>query len=110
MEHSFTAVTNVESVDRLLEESQVSPVLLFKHSTTCPISSAAHREMSRVKAPISLIVVQQARPVSREIEAKTGVRHESPQAIILRGGRAVWSASHYDITADAVERALSEHQ
>lgn len=56
-----------------------------------------------------MIVVQQSRSLSREVETRTGVRHESPQTIILRHGKAVWSASHYDITADGVERALSEH-
>jgi bacillithiol system protein YtxJ len=54
--------------------------------------------------------VQRAREVSREVEARTGVRHESPQALILRGGEAVWSASHWRVTAEAVESALREHQ
>jgi hypothetical protein len=34
------------------------------------------------------------------------VRHESPQVIVLRAGRAAWSASHFRITADAVRGAL----
>jgi bacillithiol system protein YtxJ len=62
--------------------------------------------MREVKGPVSIVVVQKSRDVSREVEARTGVPHESPQALVLRDGRAVWSASHFDITADAVERAL----
>jgi bacillithiol system protein YtxJ len=83
---------------------------LFKHSTTCPISAAAYREMSRYEGPISLVVIQRARDISRQIETLTGVRHESPQAIILRNGQAVWSASHWNITTEAVESALARQE
>jgi bacillithiol system protein YtxJ len=110
MEDNFTQVNDRETLDQLMERSRAAPVVLFKHSTTCPISSAAYRQMSRVGGDVSLVVVQRARDVSSEIEARTGIRHESPQAIVLRHGRAVWSASHFDITRDAVERAVREYE
>ena len=93
----------------MLALSHERPVLLFKHSLTCPISAAAYKEMSDFEGDISLIVVQQARDVSREVESVTGIRHESPQAIILRNGKAVWNLSHWKITRSAVEAALREH-
>jgi bacillithiol system protein YtxJ len=34
------------------------------------------------------------------------VRHESPQAILLRDGKPVWKASHFRITAGALAQAL----
>ena len=64
--------------------------------------------MEEVKGDVSIIVVQKSREVSREVETRTGVRHETPQAFVLRGGEAVWSASHFDITTDAVEGALKD--
>jgi bacillithiol system protein YtxJ len=66
--------------------------------------------MSKIKGDVSLVVVQRARDVSNEIESRTGVRHESPQAIILRNGKAVWNASHWSVTADAVEQALQQNR
>jgi bacillithiol system protein YtxJ len=42
------------------------------------------------------------------VAVTTGVRHQSPQAILLRDGRAVWNGSHGGITAEALERALAE--
>jgi bacillithiol system protein YtxJ len=51
--------------------------------------------------------VRRDRAVSRAIEAQTGVRHESPQAIVLRHGKAVWDASHFAITAEAVTGAIA---
>jgi bacillithiol system protein YtxJ len=110
----FVPVDDASALDGLFALSEERPVLLFKHSTTCPISAHAHREMSRLDAgaaqSVSLVVVQTARPVSNEIAARTGVRHESPQAILLRRGKPVWTASHYDITAAEVERAVRENE
>jgi bacillithiol system protein YtxJ len=46
--------------------------------------------------------------LAAELARRTGVRHESPQVLLLRGGRAAWSASHAAVTAEAVERALAD--
>jgi bacillithiol system protein YtxJ len=106
---AFTEITDTNELDELFAESGEQLVVLFKHSLTCPISHAAYEEMSMMKeTPISLIIVQDARAVSNEIARRTGVRHESPQTIILRDGKSVWNASHYDITKSSVIRALED--
>ena len=110
METNFNAVGDAAALEELLTRSHEGPVLLFKHSNSCPISARAYRQMQGVKSPVSIVVVQESREVSREVEARTGVQHETPQALVLRDGRAVWSASHFDITADAVEQALRENE
>jgi bacillithiol system protein YtxJ len=109
METQFIPISDTGTLEQLLTRSHEAPIVVFKHSSTCPISAAAYREMSRLGADVSLVVVQRAREVSREIEQRTGVQHESPQAIILRNGRAVWNASHYAITSDAVNNAVREN-
>ena len=110
---NFAPVTEAGEFDELLARSHDAPVVLFKHSTTCPISARAHGQMKRlsneVAAQISLVVVQRARELSRSVAERTGIRHESPQTIILRNGQAVWSASHFDITTEAVEQAVREN-
>ncbi len=106
----FESLENTQSLEELFRLSHNHPVILFKHSLTCPISSAAYNEMSRLTTDVALVVVQRAREVSNEVEMRTGIRHESPQAIILRNGEAVWNASHWRITSDAVEQAVREHQ
>jgi bacillithiol system protein YtxJ len=62
--------------------------------------------MERMTRDVALIVVQQSRDVSGEVEKRTGVRHETPQIIIVRNGEAVWDASHWAIKSDAVESAF----
>ncbi|HEV7889837.1 MAG TPA: bacillithiol system redox-active protein YtxJ [Pyrinomonadaceae bacterium] len=109
MANNFSPVSDASSLEQLFERSNAEPVLLFKHSNSCPISARAYRQMQEVKTPVAIIVVQDGRDLSREVATRTGVRHETPQALVLRNGRAVWAASHFDISADDVERAVREN-
>jgi len=106
MDKQFSQVADRKTLEQLMERSNEQPVVLFKHSTTCPISAAAHREMSKVKPEVSIVVVQTARDVSKAVAELTGVRHESPQAFVVRNNKVAWTASHYDVTAEAVEEAV----
>ena len=96
---------SIEDLDATIAESGERPVLLFKHSRTCPISARAYREFREYlesAAPNvshALITVQTDRPVSNEAADRLGVRHETPQAILIRDGRQVWNDSHFAITA-----------
>ena len=109
MGEQFNALGDAEGLNEVFARSEDAPVIIFKHSLTCPISRAAYSEMSKLDDDnIALVVVQRARDLSREVESRTGVRHETPQALIIRRGAAVWSASHWDVTAEAVTKALSE--
>jgi bacillithiol system protein YtxJ len=106
----FIPLADADALDELFKLSHSKPVVLFKHSTTCPISSAAYQEMSQYEGDISLLVVQKARELSRAVETRTGVRHESPQAIVLRNGTPVWNASHWRVRAEEVARAVRENE
>ena len=110
MDENFNPVSDTAALEELFTRSHTEPVLLFKHSNACPISARAYSQMTAVKTPVSIVVVQKSRDVSREVEQRTGVRHETPQALVLRNGQAVWNASHFDITSDVVEQAVRENQ
>jgi thioredoxin 1 len=53
-----------------------------------------------------MITVQTHRPVSDAVAKLLGVRHETPQAILLRDGKVVWNASHFRITATELDKAV----
>lgn len=94
--------------ERLL--ATATPLLLFKHSRTCPISHAAHAQLEAFRrahpdAAVRVVVVQEERPLSQAIAAATGVRHESPQALLLQHGAVRWHASHGGITAARLSMA-----
>ena len=85
--------------------------LVFKHSSSCPVSSYAKHEVedfiaSRPGCPTYLVDVIRSRPLSRAIATRTGVTHESPQALVLRNGLVVWHGSHDEVTAEALRRAV----
>ena len=109
MENHFSRIDGKEVFDDLMVRSNQEPVVIFKHSTTCSISTVAYSEMERVAGQVALVEVQSGRELSREIEARTGIEHESPQVIILRNGKAVWHASHWKIKTESVEQAAREN-
>ncbi|HXG92859.1 MAG TPA: bacillithiol system redox-active protein YtxJ [Blastocatellia bacterium] len=112
MTKNLKELKTIEDLEGSIRESNERPVLLFKHSTTCPISGRAfrklqeHIELANGGVGYNLVIVQTARAVSNEVADRLGIRHESPQAILIRNGREVWNASHFDITADAIEEAI----
>lgn len=108
METHFTMLDNADELSRLFELSNEKPVVIFKHSSLCPISADAYEEMLRFDNDVNLVVVQRARQISNEIESLTGITHESPQVIILRNGKPVWNASHWHITLQAVKEAFQQ--
>jgi bacillithiol system protein YtxJ len=66
-------------------------------------------EEKKKSASFREIVVQEARPLSDLVARETGIRHESPQVILFRNGKAVWNASHHGITAENLREALKSH-
>ena len=107
MPANFINVDSIDSLDRLFKQSFERPIVLLKHSTTCGISSGVYREVGLVASDVNVVVIQTHRDISNAIADRTGLRHESPQAIILKDGKAVYHASHYDIEAAHIEASLA---
>ena len=109
----ITALSDLDMLEAAIAESRERPVLLFKHSRTCGVSAEAldelraHLDRDDAGATYKMVTVQSHRQVSDEVADRLGVRHETPQAILIRDGRPVWKASHFRITADALRLALS---
>lgn len=109
---SLTHLSDIDALDAAIAESRERPVLVFKHSRTCGVSCEAldelHAHVERSEAGVSykVITVQSHRRVSDEATTRFGIRHETPQAILLRNGRPVWNASHFRITARHLDQIL----
>ncbi|MDE2730497.1 MAG: bacillithiol system redox-active protein YtxJ [Bacteroidota bacterium] len=88
-----------------VEQSHSQPIVVFKHSQLCELSAMAWQQMQSVRLPIFEVVVQTARPLSNHIEQVLGIRHETPQVIVLYRGRPVFDASHRGVTAAAIHDA-----
>ena len=97
-------------VDRLFE---AGTHLILKHSTRCPISAAAEREVVRFEkqghadVDIHLLRVIEEREISGHLESRSEVRHESPQVLLLENGQVVWHCSHSSVLESALSRQVA---
>ncbi len=105
MDAPFVPISTQQDLDRLLAASTEHPVVLFKHDDACSISVRAYWDLAAVPGEISLIDVEQHHELSQSVAAQLGVRHESPQVIVVRDRQPVYAASHWNISRDAVTRA-----
>jgi bacillithiol system protein YtxJ len=109
----LTHLREIAELDRLLAESAERPVLLFKHSYACGTSAEAldellsHLDERAGQARVGIVTVQTDRAVSNAVTARLGIRHETPQILLVRDSRVVWSASHFHVTADEIARAIA---
>ena len=49
------------------------------------------------------------RPVSNAIEKDLGVKHESPQLLILKDGKGIWQATHYKTKKTLLNDAINTY-
>ena len=106
-------ISDLKNLEQLEEALNRPALLIFKHSSRCMTSARILADVrgfaeSHPDLPVHRVLVIEDRPVSAEIARRLGIVHESPQAILVRDGAAAWSASHQDITVEAIERALAE--
>ena len=105
----FHTLDTEAQLEDLYEQSRQQPVVLFKHSSACPISARANEELQALTEegdpPVYRLVVQQARTLSEKIVSELKIQHETPQAIVLSGAEPVFHDSHQRVTADAVREA-----
>lgn len=110
----FRPVCDLHQLEQVLRESESHPVLIFKHSVTCGISAMAHdalQPLGRADGvpPVYMVSVQSGRAVSDAIASRLGIRHESPQILLVVHRQVTWAASHYRVSAAEVGRAWSTH-
>ena len=110
--HAPTPLVDISALDAAIAESRERPVLLFKHSRYCGVSCEAldelqsHIARSATGAAYKMITVQTHRAISDAAAQKLGIRHETPQAILLREEKVVWNASHFRITATKLDETV----
>ncbi|MCW4469613.1 bacillithiol system redox-active protein YtxJ [Flavobacterium sp. MFBS3-15] len=105
---NWNALTSLQQLDDIIQESAEMPVIIFKHSTRCGISRMALSGFEKEYAidtesakPYFLDLLQH-RDISNEIATIFHVQHQSPQILIIKDGVVVYHASHGDIDAGKV--------
>lgn len=103
---NWIALTDEKQLDDILEQSKTQPVVIFKHSTSCSISHMAKMRMERGEAPDTIsfyyLDLLRYRPISNKVAELFGVRHESPQILLIRNGECTYEDSHNGISLDEI--------
>jgi len=110
---NYTEITSQEQWQQIFEQTLQQPTVIFKHSTTCPVSANAYNEFSsyladkpRQDVQYYLVKVIESRPISLQIAEDTHIKHESPQIMYLEKQEKVWSASHWSVTKAHISAVL----
>lgn len=108
----FKEITCSQEFGEILDESCQRKIILFKHSTTCFISERAWQEVqdfiqeSSDEVLVVMIKVIESRPVCSQVTEDLGVKHQSPQVLLLSNRKILWHASHQSVTQNNIKKAL----
>ncbi len=109
---NWKPLTSLEDLHSLQKLSEVTPQLIFKHSTRCSISVMAKSRLEREEEPEGVVLhyldLLQHRNLSAEIAASFDIHHESPQVLLIWKGQCIYDESHNAISmADIIEQLPS---
>lgn len=93
-------------LEEIAAASYTLPVVIFKHSIRCSLSSVARKRLER-SAPVPgieffLLDIINHRLLSDKVAMMFGVQHESPQILLIRNGTCIYQDSHYAINMENI--------
>lgn len=109
---NWKTISSEKDVMALIDNSLHRPQIIFKHSTRCGISAYAESRLIdgsgllEPKADIHYLDLLAHRGVSDFIAKELGIRHQSPQVIVLKNKKVVYSATHHSIDAALIASYL----
>ena len=98
--------TSYDNVDSLIDEDK--PLIIFKHSYRCSVSSMALNRIENIgeeisqKAKFILIDVINQRDLSAKVSRYFNIKHESPQVIFYDKNEVQFADSHLNINSSKI--------
>lgn len=98
-------LVSVDQLEEITKKSNTRTQLIFKHSTTCGISSMvlntfnANYDFTKDVFDLYYLDLHSNREVSNETGYKFQVMHQSPQLLVIRNGVVVTHSSHGGINS-----------
>jgi len=108
---TWTPMEHLGQIEEIIALSEQIPVIIFKHSTRCSISRMALKNfeseyvLGENVAAYFLDLIS-FREVSNEITSRFNVVHQSPQLLLIVGGKSVYDVSHSSIDAQELKSKL----
>ncbi|MEN2281682.1 bacillithiol system redox-active protein YtxJ [Algoriphagus sp. SE2] len=102
---NWNKLTQLEQIEDIKALSEDIPVMIFKHSTRCSLSSMSLDRLLRNWkdedhkniVPYHLDIIEN-RELSNQISQEFGVPHQSPQVLVIKNGVSVYDNSHFGIS------------
>jgi len=110
---TWKILENTDQLEQAIKDSYNKPVVLFKHSVTCGISSRAKYmledgwEFSTDDFDFYYLDLLSFRGISNSIAEKFKVTHQSPQILVIKNGESIFDMSHHRISAASLSGALA---
>lgn len=105
----WNVIESEQDLEEAIKKSYSGKIAIFKHSTSCFISKTVLRnfekeieEGSEHGATLYFLDLLAHRNLSNKIAEDFGIRHESPQLIVIKNGNEINNASHQDITLSQI--------
>jgi len=105
-------ITEIGSINTIVEASNHKPQILFKDSVTCGISAYAKsrlvegNDLIKNGADFNYLDLLKYRNISNHIADVLKVHHQSPQIIVLINGEVTYTSSHHSIQAEEIAKQL----
>ncbi|MEN9523868.1 MAG: hypothetical protein RL065_2245 [Bacteroidota bacterium] len=100
---NWLQLTDEIQLDSIITESFNKPQVLFKHSTRCSISRMALSKTERnweftteQVSPFYLDLLEH-RNISNAIANRFIIEHQSPQMLLIKDGKCIFSSTHNEI-------------
>ncbi|MEJ7677728.1 MAG: bacillithiol system redox-active protein YtxJ [Segetibacter sp.] len=110
----FLSLEREEQLEEISEAKK--PQIIFKHNTTCPISKGVLRSLKEeadslpADTPFYILDLLTYRNISDAIAQRFSVPHQSPQLLLIKGGKCTYNQSLYEITPEETARAIRENE
>ena len=109
----WKSLTDLQQLEEIEDLSASRPVVIFKHSTRCSISRMALKNFEHDSGPDFpaeqyYLDLLENREVSNAVADRFGVMHQSPQLLLISGGRCAHDWSHASIDAETTKMKIKE--
>ena len=111
---NWKPLENIPTLQALEHESHEHPVIIFKHSTSCSISSMALNRLERAwndeetsGTEAYFLDLIRHRDVSQQVAESFRVEHQSPQLLLIHRGECVYNTSHMGISYQSLKDQLA---
>jgi bacillithiol system protein YtxJ len=105
-------ISDMQVLEQVIATSNEKPLLILKHSTTCPISARAYQVVEEWSqqhdVAAYLVYVIEDRSISNEISARFAIKHESPQVLLIQNEQVHYHTSHFGIKKNNLLAAFGE--